>query len=126
MKETNLFGDILLLPFISREADYCVHYEKIISRLEERKYLKSLEYIKKLHFFRHKWATAYLPQVFAANIQTTNRIESTNAAIKRYVNSTSKVSEMLGIPVDFEEKLILKAIADVEKKKEEMNSLLQS
>jgi len=55
-----------------------------------------------------KWASAYLPMEFTGGVHTTSRGESMNSLIKRYIDSSSEMVDLIKFLNDYEHKYYLK------------------
>jgi len=91
----NLKNLIAGLPLEYSRKKFDENVEKIKAYLISQKYDKSLKYLENLLQKKDQWARSYHPEGFDADISTTSRVESWNALIKHYLNSKSKISDII-------------------------------
>jgi len=84
--------------------------EDILKKLGEKNFIKTINYLNNILVHKHKWANAYLPIEFTGGVHTTNRGESMNSLMKRYIDSTSEMSDMIKFLEDYEKKSFLKTV----------------
>ena len=104
------YGDlkkkIMSLPFEENRLEFEKIYAQVIKELEEKKYEKSISYLKKMFEIKAKWAQAFVPPKFTGGVHSTSRAESMNALLKKYVNSKNEISDVIIFLKNFEKKLI--------------------
>ena len=97
--------------------------EEIQKALKSKKYTKSYQYFERICSIKEKWASCLVPKMFTVGIHTTSRIESVNAVIKKYVNSTSEISDILDFIIAFENKQKL-SLGEIDPNDKKANPLL--
>lgn len=93
---------IFQLPYLWDQETFDKYIEDITKFLSDNKYSKSIDYLTKVLSYKEKWARSYHPLLFDGGITTTSRVESLNAAIKRYLDSRSEISDIIKFIEDSE------------------------
>ena len=100
----NLKNKIFSLSYIESKEEFQKTYSEVQNSLEEKKFVKSINYLEKMYKIKEKWAEAFLPHYFTGGVHTTSRAESLNALIKKYLSSKNEISDMIRFLRDFENK----------------------
>ena len=97
--DTELYDRILALPFIpSKEKS-----KEILREVENSPNIKkeNKTYLKKLDEYKEKWALAYRKDDYIIGVQTTSRIESLHALMKKFIRSKCGLTELFYRLVEF-------------------------
>lgn len=94
------------LPFLKCAKTF----ENIFEKIMESEILtpKIKQYFKQIHQKKEEWARCFNLKVFTAGITTNARIESFNASIKRFLNSTTPINFFFKAIDEYERSAILK------------------
>jgi len=125
MNLKTVYEQILSLPYLSQKQDFENTYQSTINTLKNKKYIKSSKYLEHVYESKLKWAKCYSPDIFTAGIHTTSRIESINAAIKKFVNSNSEISDIFDFLISFENKQISNPLANEDEKNIMIHPILE-
>jgi len=101
LEKKKLYKTVINLPHSNYEDDYISNYKAIIGS----KYVDSTfkDYLKKRHIDRQAWVKCYMKNKFTCGMSTTSRIESKHRQLKRYLNDTTRLSEIFVIINEVEE-----------------------
>jgi hypothetical protein len=102
----DLKDKICNLPYYTEKSEFDDVVSEAKKYFEEHSLNKSKDYLNAVLEIKEKWSIAHHEVGFDANITTTSRAESTNAVIKRYLNSKSEVSDLRSFIADFENKYL--------------------
>ena len=97
--EMDLYDDIIALPFQRNRQKYSETILNIVNSSLVSDDAKA--YIKELEGFKERWASAYRKEDFIIGVQTTSRIESLHAIIKKFIRSKCSLTEFCFRLVEF-------------------------
>jgi len=94
-KKKELYQLIVSLPLSNQKDDFMESYNKII----KSKYLSgdSKSYLKNKFNKKDRWVKAFMKSKFCGGMCTTSRIESKHRVFKRFLNSSTKLSELFKV-----------------------------
>ena len=95
---------IVNLPYLYSKERFEEDVNEITKFLKEQELKNSESYLSNVLQKKTQWARSFHNTVFDADIITTSRVESWNAAIKTYLNSRSEISDVIKFIDTIEEK----------------------
>lgn len=116
-----LYQKIVQLPYSEYKQDFNDSFDKIIKNdlLNE----DQIQYLNSKYEERSKWVKAYMKEFFCAGSCTTSRIEAKHRTYKRFLNSSTRLTELFVVFKDLEDQEIKKFKDEIKQisKKDEKN-----
>jgi len=98
------------LPSLYSKKQFQDHINEIMTFLKDQALEKSEKYLENLMQNKSQWARSCYNNSFDANICTTSRVESWNAVLKKYLNSHSKISDIIAFIEETEKTYLSKQL----------------
>jgi len=122
-QKKKIYNKIIMLPL----ADYPGKFEEDLEFILQSEFLKVEEkkYLETKSLFKEKWVKGYMKTDFCSGMFTSSRIEAMHRVMKRFLRSSTQLTELFQVFKELEEKEIYKFKDEIQRYQKKENKKLE-